>query len=123
MIADTCEALGYTGIFAWLGLQFCIADNEDGTRNCWVKALNADDITDKEAYETYKRTGLPVNELLKHAHVALMPPHSPHRYIVRNRRNEHFTMNPSGRLPGVQMFHMERVPKMITWPEEDGAFI
>lgn len=104
------------------GIALVAADNEDGTRSCWMKVLDSTDIQDEAAYNKYKALGLPVDELLKHSSAAIHPPNrrgGAPRVIVRNRRAEHFHLRPSGSTADMHMYHAEAVPKMITWPKEE----
>ena len=104
------------------GTALIAADNEDGTRSCWVKVLDSTDITDAVAYEKYRKMGLPVDELLKHTEAAIHPPvrgSKIPRVILRNRRAEHFHLRPTANEPDFMMYHAERVPKMLTWPAGD----
>lgn len=100
------------------GLPLVIADNQDGSRSCWMKVLDDKDITDPAAYEEFKRHGLPVDELLKHANLAVYPPATPHgrvpRVIVRNRHGRHYHVRPTSNQPAYMMYHAEEMPKLLT---------
>lgn len=100
------------------GLAMVIADNEDGSRSCWMKVLDDKDITDRVAYERYKRQGLPVDELLQHTDSAIYPPlandqHRTPRIIARNRRGQHFHIRPTVNKPDYMMYHAEEMPKLL----------
>ena len=97
------------------GIPMMIADNDDGSKSCWVKVLNSNEISDPEMLAKYKALGLPVHEFLKHADIAVYPPGHPTRYVARNRRGETFAMRQTVNEPDYHRFHMEPMPKMIDY--------
>ena len=104
------------------GTALIAADNEDGSRTCWTKVLDRSDIEDNATYETYKRMGIPVEELFKHTNAAIYGPNQCSRVprvVVRNRRAEQFTLRPTVNDPDFMMYHAEHVPKMLTWPAKE----
>lgn len=108
------------GFIAENAIPMLVADNEDGSRSCWLKVLDSNDITDREAYEYYVKMGLPIEEFLKHASISVYPPGYPSRYVARNRKGQRFRMRQTVDNEEYKMFHMEEMPKMITWhPEEE----
>lgn len=114
MIA-TGAALAASVFGAPVGIPLMIADNEDGSSSCWMKVMNSNEITDPEMYRRYKKLGLPVDEFLKHGSISVYPPGFDHKYVARNRRGERFHMRQTMDEPNYKRFHMEPLPKMLTW--------
>lgn len=111
-------ALAATVVGLPAGIPMMIADNEDGTSTCWMKVLDSDEISDPEKYRQYKKLGLPVDEFLKHGSISVYPPGFDHKYVARNRRGERFNMRQTMDEPNYKRFHMEPMPKMLTWYPE-----
>lgn len=115
-------AIAATVIGAPVGIPMMIADNEDGTSSCWLKVLNSNEISNPEDYRRYKKLGLPVDEFLKHASISVYPPGHRFKYVARNRRGEQFHMRQTMDEEDYKRFHMEKMPKLITWHPEEQNF-
>ena len=113
-------ALLFTVVGFPAGVAMIAADNENGSRSCWTKVLDATDIPDEATYNAYKAQGMPVEELLKHTNAAIFAPAhddvcklAEPRIVLRNRRAEQFTIRPTGLDSTGLIYHMDRVPKML----------
>lgn len=113
-------ALLFTVVGTAAGIAMIAADNEDGSRSCWTKVLDATDIPDEATYNAYRACGIPVEELLKHTDAAIFAPAhddvcqlAKPRVVLRNRRAEQFTIRPTGADSTGFVYHMDKVPKML----------
>lgn len=117
LVAASVMAGGYYSYYIeglWPGKLIIAADNEDGSRSCWMKVLDSTDIKSVEDFEKYKRLGLPVDVLLKHANLSIYPPGHRYKYVVRNRLGKSFHMRQTQNEDDYELYHVEDIPKMIT---------
>lgn len=117
LVAASVMASGYVSYYVYNfypGKLAILADNEDGTRSCWMKVLDSTDIKSLEDFEKYKRLGLPVDVLLKHANLSIYPLGHRYKYVVRNRLGKSFHMRQTQNEDDYELYHVEDIPKMIT---------